>query len=222
MLICMNVDIANFSGDPNIGLYGLATDAFYLVPHIKKWADDKLAENLGVKQIKATIAGTNILGIFAAGNSSGLLLPELVRRPEAENIKKFTETLVLKGKYTAIGNLVLANDKGCIIADKLEKYKGEIEDFLKVKVTIHNIAKLEIVGSLALATNKGCIVSKYASKADLEIISNALGVRTDYATVNFGSNFVRPGLIANSVGAVLGEFTSGPEVQNIIDVLQYS
>lgn len=218
----MNVDIANFSGDTNIGLYCLATDAFYLTPHIKKWVDDKLAENLKVKPIKATIAGTNVLGIFAAGNSNGLLLPELARRSEVENIKKHTETLVLKGKYTAIGNLVLSNDKGCIIADKLKKYKGEIEDFLKVKATVHNIAGLEIIGSLALATNKGCLVSKYASKKDMEIIANALGVRTDYATINFGSNFVRSGLIANSMGAVLGELTSGPEVQNIIDVLQYS
>ncbi len=217
----MNVDAVNFSGDSNLGLYSFATDTVCLMPHLKKWVEDKLIENLGVKPIKTTIAGTDVLGIFSAGNSKGLLLPELIRKQEHNNIKKHTETLVLKGKYTAIGNLVLANDKGCIISESLKKYEGEIKDFLGVKVAVHNIADLEIVGSLALTTNKGCLVSKLASKKDLEIIEKTLGVKADFATVNFGSSFMRSGLIANSYGAVLGDLTSGPEVQNIIQVLQY-
>ena len=217
----MNVDIADFSGDCNLGLYGFATEEFLLIPHLKKWVEDRLVENLQAKPIKTTIAGTDVLGIFAAGNSKGLLLPELVRKAEHQNIKKHIETLVLKGKYTAIGNLVLANDKGCIISDKLKNHKEKIEEFLGVEASIHSIGGLEIVGSLALATNKGCLVSKLASKDDLNAIEKALHVKADFATVNFGSNFIRPGLIANSKGTILGELTSGPEVQNIIQVLGF-
>ena len=217
----MSVSTLNFSGDPNLGLYSFATDEICLIPPLKKWVENEIKKSLDVKTVKTSLAGTNILGIFAAGNSNGLLLPEIARKQELENLKKHTEVLVLKGKYTALGNLILANDKGCIISEKIKKYKPDIEDFLHVKVTVHEIADLEIVGSLALATNKGCLVSKIATKKDLEIIEKVLEVKAGFATVNFGSIFVKSGLLANSKGALIGDHTTGPEIQNITEMLGF-
>ncbi len=217
----MNVNQANFSGDPNIGLYGFVTDSICLIPNIKKWVEDILIENLQVKAVKTSVANTNVIGIFCAGNSNGLILPEFIRKKELEEIKKHSEVLVIEGKYNAIGNLIVANDKGCIISDKIKKYKAAIEDFLKVKVTVHNIGGLEIVGSLAVASNKGCAVSKFAGKEDMELIETALKVKPDYASVNFGSNFIKSGLLANSKGAIIGDQTTGPEMQSITECLGF-
>ena len=217
----MNIGQANFGGDPNIGLYSMATDSICLAPNLKKRVEQILSENLKVKILKTTIAGTNVLGIFCAGNSNGLILPEFTRKKELEAIKKFSDIMIMKGKYNAIGNLIVANDRGCIISDKIKKYKDDIADFLRVKVTVHNIGGLEIVGSLTLANNKGCAVSKFAGKKDIEIIEKDLQVNVGYTTVNFGSNFIKSGLLANSNGVVIGDQTTGPEMQNIIECLGF-
>ena len=216
----MSVITSNFSGDPNIGLYSLATDEYCLVPHlIKKKVEKEIEDALGVKTLKTSLAGTYLIGIFCSGNLNGIILSELTKKHELELLKKHFNVLVLKGKYTAIGNLVVANDKGCIISEKIKKYKEKIEDFLKVKTTVHDIGGLEIVGSITYATSKGCLVSKFALKRDMELIENSLKVKPGYATANFGSNFVKSGLAANSKGAVIGDQSSGPEMQNIVEVL---
>ena len=217
----VNVNIANFAGDPNIGMYGFATDSYCLIPNIKPKTEKVLADELNVKNIKTTLAGTEILSIFSVGNSNGVIVSELARKHEIEAIEKHTQVLVIKGKYTAIGNMAVANDKGCIISEKLKKYKGEIEDFLKVKATLCDIGGLEISGSITLATNKGCLVGKFATKSDTEIIKNALGVNAGFATANFGSSFVKSGIIANSNGAVIGEMSTSPEIQNISEILGF-
>ena len=217
----MNIGQANFSGDPNIGLYAVATDSICLIPNIKKWVEDILVENLQVKTLRTTIANTNVLGIFCAGNSNGLILPEFVSKKELSPIKKQSEVMIIKGSYNAIGNLILANDNGCIISDKIKKYKDEISDFLKVKVAVKNFGELDIVGSLAVANKKGCALSKFVDKKDLEIIETALRVKADYSTINFGSSFLRSGMLANSNGVVIGDQTTGPEMQNIIECLRF-
>lgn len=217
----MNAMTLDFSGDPNVGLYSFSTDDCCFIPRLKHWVQQTIKEALGVKTVKSTIAGTNVLGLFAAGNSNGIILSNLARKTEIEGLKNHADVLVLEGKYNAIGNLILANDRGCIIPDKIKRHKGEIEDFLKVRVTVHNIAKLDIPGSIAVATNKGCIVSKFATERDVEIVEKSLCVKAGYATANFGSNFLRSGIIANSNGVLMGTPTTSPEMQNITEVLGF-
>ncbi len=217
----MNVLTLDFAGDPNIGLYGFSTESHCFIPKLKNWVEKTIIETLGVKTVKTTIAGTNILGIFAAGNSNGVILSNLARKSEMENLEKYVNVHVLEGKYNAVGNLILANDKGCIISDKIKKYSGEISDFLGVKTVAHNIGKLDIVGSFSIATNKGCAISKFTTPKDIEILEKTLGLKTGYATINFGSNFVRSGVIANSKGALIGTQTTSPEMQNIAEILGF-
>jgi len=217
----MNVMDLDFAGDPNIGLYSFSTESHCFIPKLKNRIEKTIRETLGVKTIKTTIAGINILGIFAAGNSNGIILSNLARKTEIENLKRHANIYVLEGRYTAVGNIILANDKGCIISDKIKKYAGEISDFLGVKTVAHNIGKLDIVGSLSIATNKGCAVSKFTTPKDMEILEKTLSLKTGYATINFGSNFVKSGVIANSNGALIGTRTTSPEMQNIAEILGF-
>ena len=217
----MNAMLLNFAGDPNIGLYAFSTEDICFIPKLKGWVEKTITETLGIRTVQAAIAGTEILSIFAGGNSNGLVVSNLARKKEIDALKRHTDVLVLEGRYTATGNIILANDRGCIISDKIRKCKGEIEDFLKVKTTVHNIGKLDIVGSLSMATNRGCLVSKFASEKDIQIIEDSLGVKAGFATVNFGSNFLKSGVIANSKGVIMGNETTSPEMQNITEVLGF-
>ncbi len=215
----MSILISGFHGDSNIGLYGFATEQFVLLGHIPEDLVAKIKNCLDVKPIISTVAGTNLAGIFCAGNSNGIVVPEIAYKHEIKNIEMHTQVLVLKGKYTALGNLILVNDNGCIISEKLKKHKDDLEDFFKVKVEISKIAGLDLVGSLAVANNNGCVCHKEIKSKEKEIAESVLKVKADRATVNFGSSFVKSGVITNSGGFVIGNQTSGPEIERIAEIL---
>ena len=215
----MAIEKISFSNDPNIGLYGFATDEYCLVGDVEHKYFEKLKDTLDVKIIKTKISGTNFAGMFSTGNSSGIVVPEIIKKHELDNLKKDFEVIVIRGRYTALGNLILMNDKGIVISKKLEGYKNKIEETFNLKVSVGNIGGLDIIGSLAVCNNNGCLVSKFADSKNLDLIQSTLKVKTEYSTVNFGSNFVKSGVITNSKGLLTGELTSGPEMDRISETL---
>ncbi len=215
----MAIARVDFSKDSNIGLYGFATDEYCLTGHISKKPTAELEKALGVKAIKSTIIGTDLAGIFSAGNSNGVIVSDRMYSNELKTLKSKLNVLVLETKYTAIGNLILSNDRGCVVSGDLREYAGEIGDFLGVKPVISTLWGLEIIGSLSITTNKGCIVTKEASEEEIKILEKTLKVKLGYSTVNYGSSFVRSGVIANSNGAAIGYSTTGPEMQLVAEAL---
>ncbi|MBU3957798.1 MAG: translation initiation factor IF-6 [Nanoarchaeota archaeon] len=208
----------DFNGDPNIGLYGFASDSYCLLGNHPKRAQ-KMEELLNVKISAAQIAGTELAGIFAAGNSNGILISKIADAREIKEIKKALgiNVLVVKAKATAIGNLVVCNDKGCIISAKLKKYGKDIAEILDCETAVGKVAGLHIVGSAAVASNKGCLCHRDASEDELKEIEELLKVKADIGSIG-GSPFVKAGIIANSGGVVVSEEASGPELQRIDEV----
>jgi translation initiation factor 6 len=119
----------------------------------------------------------------------------------------------LKSKYTAIGNLILANDKGAIVSNL---FKGEVDqdiiDTLGVPLQSMSIGGFIQVGSMMVATNAGAIVHPKASDAEINSVSEILQVEAEPATVNGGSPFISSGIIANFSSVIVGNLTTGPEL----------
>lgn len=208
----------NFNGDPNIGLYGFASDGYCILGNHPKHRQ-KMEEMLKVKISAAQMAGTELVGIFAAGNLNGILVSKIADAREIKEIKKALgiNVLVIKAKETAIGNLVLCNDKGCIISSKLKKYGKEIAEILDCETVVGKVAGLHIVGSAAVATNKGCLCHRDAEENELRMIEELLKTKADIGSIG-GSPFVKAGIIANSHGVVVSEEATGPELQRIDEV----
>ena len=212
---------AKFNGDPNIGLYGFATDSYCLLGLTpQKNVLDALRKTVGTKVKITTIAGTELAGIFVAGNSNGMLLPKIMDEHELKQVKKMFDVNVevLKSKQTAMGNLILCNDKGCLISRSLMKFKKNISDVLGCEVETGTVASLDIVGSTAFATNTGCLCHREASEKEMEKIEQLLKVRVDVGTVGYGSPFIRSGVIVNSKGVLYADGTTGAELGRIEEV----
>lgn len=210
-----------FDRDPNIGLYGFATDKYCLLGlEPRKKTMGKLKETLGVPIKIATVAQSELAGIFAASNSNGILLTKIVEKYEVAKLKKLLDVnfAIIKSKETAIGNLVLASDRGCLISHVLKKFKKQIADCLGVETDTGTVADLEIVGSAAIASNRGCLCHAAASEAELKMIEGLLKVKTDIGTVSFGSPFIKAGLLVNGKGVAASETCTGPELGRIADV----
>lgn len=217
----MAIDKISFSNDPNIGLYAFATDEYCLVGNILAKEAKILEKSLNVKIIQSKISQTSLPGIFCSGNSNGIIVPEIITDRELEYLKKQKNVLVLKGNNTAIGNLVLANDKGCLISEKLKLHKSKIKDFLGVRTEVSTVAGLDLVGTYTVANNKGCLTAKNILEKEKQILEDVLKVKSGPATVNFGYSFVKSGVIVNSSGLLVGSQTSGPELERISDVLGF-
>jgi translation initiation factor 6 len=212
----------NFNGDPNIGLYGFATDSWcWLGTPLRKKLASKIERTLNVKIKTATAAESELVGIFAAGNSFGILLPKITEKYEIRKLKALFSGLnfaVIRSKETALGNLVICNDRGCLISERLRRFKKQIADCLAVEVSTGTVAGLEIVGSCAAASNIGCLCHPAAAEAEMQKIEHLLGVRVDVGTVSYGSPFIKAGLLVNHNGIVTSENSTGPELGRLNEV----
>ncbi|MEM5778420.1 MAG: translation initiation factor IF-6 [Candidatus Aenigmatarchaeota archaeon] len=212
----------NFNGDPNLGLYGFANDNYCILgfePH--QSILNKIKEILGIDILITTIAGTELSGLFAVGNKNGIILPKITEEFEIKKLKEFEINFkIINSKETALGNLILCNDKGCLISSSLKNYKKEIAETLDCEIEIGKIANLNIVGSCAIANNIGCLCHRDAKEEEMKIIENLLKVKVDVGSVNYGNPFIKSGIIVNSKGIIFSEQTTGSEIGRFEEVFK--
>ena len=199
---------SSLHGDPNVGLYGFATDR-YGICGIK---DKQLEKALGVKFHFLPLYGTHLSGLFAAGNYYGIVATEFLGKEEKRHMINISDLLLLNTSYTAIGNLMLINDNGIVISPLIRKYRKEIESFFSIRCEVSTIAGIVVTGSVAAATSKGCIVHPKIKENERKIVEDVLKVPVSICTVSFGSPFVKSGLITNKNGAIVSEESSGIEL----------
>lgn len=203
----------NFQKNPNIGLFSFATDKFCLVNRFAPKKDsDLMGRVLKVPVYRISVLGTGLIGIFTSGNSRGIIISDRIYSEEIEEMQRNFDVLVLETKHTALGNLILANDKGCLVSGDLEKFRKDIRDFLGVNTRVGTIGGMDLVGSLAICNSTGCLVHKWIKEKERKLIEKTLGVPASPGSVNFGNSWVKSGIIVNSNGLLAGDQTSGPEL----------
>ncbi|OLZ42280.1 translation initiation factor IF-6 [Natrinema saccharevitans] len=214
-----------FAGSAYVGVFARATDSCVLVRHD---VDDDvvadLSDELEVPAVRTTVGGSSTVGALATGNENGLLVSSRVLEYERETLEDEIDLPVaeLPGNINAAGNVVLANDYGAYVHPDLPREAIQIvEDTLEVPVERGDLAGVRTVGTAAVATNTGVLCHPKATDAELDGLEEALDVRADVGTVNYGAPLVGSGLIANEAGYVVGEDTTGPELGRIEDALGY-
>ena len=201
---------------PNIGIFLRANDGFLLVPKgLAQTKSDRLCENLHVSAVPSSIGESRLLGALSFMNGNGVLVSRLAEDFEIKEIRDGTGLNVsrLDSKLTAVGNLVVANDKRAFVSPALDsRALSQVRDVLGTEVEQGPIGEYYQVGSLAVATNRGAAVYPGLDEADVARLGSALGVDAYPSSVNGGVPYVASGLVANSGNAVAGTQTTGPEL----------
>ncbi len=222
----MPIERLSLFGNPNIGVYIFANDEVALIPPgLDEDSKEVIARTLNVKElVEVRIAGMTIIGVLIAGNNKGILLPRIVEEHEVKKIKSaFSGNVaILNTKATALGNIVLANDRAAIVYPDIEDSAlATIKEVLEVEEVVRRpIADIVAVGAAGVVTNKGGLVHPDTTDQELKELSDIFGVPIDVGTINFGVAFIKTGLVANSRGALVGEKTTGPEIMRITQVLR--
>ena len=211
-------------GNPNIGVFILATDDVAIVPY--NLLDEKaeiIKETLEVDVVKSSISGSNLIGSLAVANSNGIVVsPHVLDR----EVKQFEElglkVAIIPSQYTAVGNIVAANDNGAIVSPYLsEEACNVIEETLDVDVESRSISGNDIVGSLIKVTNNGFLISKNATSSEVNLANKVFGVEGDIGTVGKGISLVGACSIANSHGAIVAKGSTGPEMARVEEALGF-
>jgi translation initiation factor 6 len=214
---------ADVYGSPNIGVYCHSNETTAILPPgMTKRKADNFGQYLGVRVCVTNIGGCALLGVLVAANSNGIVLPHIVHDHELNAIRESVEVrvAVAQERWTALGNLVLANDNGAVIhPGASESLARTVAETLNVGIVTATIGGLPYVGSLAVATNKGVLAHHAITDRERSIIGKALKVPVEAGTINGGVPYIRAGLLANTKGAVVGPLTSGPELMAITRTL---
>jgi translation initiation factor 6 len=201
---------------PNIGIFAKANDSTLLVPYgFAETKTKKLAEYLQAKEVYTSVAGTRLIGPMTVMNNNGILLPSIASDEEVQSLRDSTGLNVERfaSRFTAIGNLIAANDNGALASSLLERELfGQIEDVLGVPVHSMTIGGYVQTGAMIVATNGGAGVHPKATEEEINMVSEMLQVPAEPVTVNGGVPFLTSGIISNTKAVVVGSLTSGPEL----------
>ncbi|PSG99026.1 MAG: translation initiation factor IF-6 [Nanohaloarchaea archaeon SW_7_43_1] len=205
----MEIEKYNYQGDTNVGFYATVNNSYAVIP---RQFEEK--EYFPEKTVQTRIAGTNLVGLFTAGNSNCLLLPESVKEREVEKIEESGINYhILDSIENALGNIILVNDRGAVISPELEDRKKEIAEALGVEVEIGEIGSIENPGVCGVVNSKGAVIHRDASTEEAEHVKEVLQLEDiNIGTINMGSPYIGSGSVASDDFILVGHDTTGPEI----------
>ncbi|MFX1562270.1 MAG: translation initiation factor IF-6 [Promethearchaeota archaeon] len=212
----------DFSGSSNIGAFCKVTEKCLLKPGSTAPTQKALEDLFEMSTIKTTIGHSTLIGILAAGNSNGLLVPHLIFDEELDALREALDLSVtpLESKLTALGNLILANDHAALISPEFSNREIQvIRDTLDVEIEKRTLAESPLVGSYCVVTNSGLLAHTEVTEEELEGLAEFFKVNVDIGTINCGIPYVSIGLLATSQAAAAGFETTGPELMRISETL---
>jgi translation initiation factor 6 len=212
----LRVKSYSYNGDNNIGIFFRCNDKYLFSPFDADLKEiDKI---LNAEVIKLKIWDSNLIGLYTACNSNGIILPKTIYEDEKKILKNLDlNFLVLDSVFNAIGNLIVCNDNAAIVSPLIERENLKlIEETLDVEVVQRKIANKFLVGSIVYVTNKGLAIYRDIDEEEFDEIKEIFKVKNaNIATVNRGNIYISSGIIANSYGLVVGEKTTPIEIHNL-------
>lgn len=202
----------NYEGDSNIGFAATVTPEYAIYP-----PEFNRKDFFESKSVETFVTRTRLPGLFTAGNSNCILVPEGMTDRELGKMEESDISFkVIDARRNAFGNMILANDSGAFISPKLEDVKEEISEALEVPVEVGTIAGIPNPGVAAAANNKGVLLHREASEEDAKKVAEILDVEeVDIGSINMGSPYIGSGLICDDENVLVGEDSTGPEIGRI-------
>ncbi len=216
--------LLDFNENPNVGVYCRANDqVVFLQRHLSKKIQQVIREALDAPIVELSVADANIIGSLLVLNSHGAVVAEFADKETIEClVKQKLAVYLLKDVINAAGNDILVNDHGVLVHPDMNKkeYK-KIGEAFDAAVYTGTIGGLKTVGMAAVVTNNGCLCHPKTSEAEKQHLQDVFDVEVMIGTVNHGFPLIGSGIVANTHGAIIGNQTTGVELNRIEEALGF-
>lgn len=201
-----------FQQSPNIGIFSNSNNEVTLVPPATPDGfKEKIKNTLGTQVLETTVSNSTLIGIFTALNDEKIIVPPTTTEREEEKLQgHFNQVIKLQTKYTAIGNLITMNNQSIAASNMINTDKIDFKNL--------DIAGTDLIGSCIFLTDEGFLSHRNSTKQELQEIQETFKAEGDVGTVNFGDPYVSTGMIGNEQGILVGDQTTGPELNRIDEV----
>jgi translation initiation factor 6 len=209
-------------GSPYLGVFVRANERCAIVPpSLPGPVERELKRVLGVEVVRTTVADSDVVGALVVANAHGVLVAEGVDSDERRLLEEVGPVTVLRHRHNAIGNNVLANDRGALVHPEYpDEVVAAVGRALGVRAERGTLAGLATVGMAGLATVRGAVVHPKATDHELAVAEEVLGVPVVRSTANFGVPVVGACVVANSRGVLVGRPTTPVEIVHLQEGLQ--
>ena len=218
------VSLMEFESNPNIGLYMFVNDKICLlgmpVTELKK---KEIEDVLKVPVHMISVLGTELVGVFIAGNDDYLFVPDMYDY-ELEKIRSIAEkakmkVIVLNDKLNTLGNNMCVGEDIIIInSDYSVSFMAALKKSTDYEIFKFKNSEFKSAGGLMVHIKNRYYVSQEVNEDEIKpILKKIKGV----GTVNKGAAFVASGVVGNKNGLLLGSACSTVEIQNIVEALDF-
>jgi len=216
----MYISQGNLLGTAFVGVFAATNDKITFLPPTATEDFQSLVEStLKTEVARVSIASSPLIGVLCTMNSRCVALPRTAYKREEEQIRSYLDTVTMR-KFTAVGNMMAANDHGIALSPLI----GEAEEQVLAKA-FHakakpvSVAGLETTGACIVATNKGFLTSPNASEEDVNKLEGVFKVSGEVGSLNYGNPFIKGCVLANSHGAIVGSTSTPFELGRLDDAL---
>ena len=211
-----------YGGSPYLGVYlRVAENAALVPPSAHGPLEKEVERTLGVRIVRTNVSDSEVVGSLVALNSHGVVVGDELDPAERRALEGFGTVSVIRQRQNAMGNNVLANDRGALVHPEFSDIAlAAIGDALGVPVRRGTLAGLGTVGMAGLATNRGAVVHPKTTEREAAALEEVLGVPVHRSTANFGVPIVGACVVANSRGLLMGRPTTAVEISHLQEGLQ--
>ena len=219
----MGISTGDILGHSQVGVYLSVVGDVLFHPHsLSNEAIHELESAFELEMYPFMVGGSSLIGSLLKGNRKGIAVADIATEGELDELTSFGDVVVMQSGVNAAGNLVECNDIGAVVSPVIPPCPNGLEmigEVLGVNAVRCKVAGHDTVGSMLVANSKGVLSHPDISSEEAGVIQDALGVPLMVGTVGFGSPFVGAGCTASDVHAMVGEGSTGPELNRIEDAL---
>lgn len=220
----MAVAVADFNGDPNIGLYAKASDDIALIGlEAPRKFVLKLKKTLKVDTIRFSIGGSSLIGVFTvfSRKHNKFFVSGIATDSELDVLRSQGVNFdVLNVSLTALGNNLLLGN-GYIMANPNYSLSDirTINKITGLNVRRSGIAGFNVPGSVAVINSSKAAITASATLDDIKSFKKVFHITPELATVTQGTGFLSSAIIYNTQGLVISNSCFGIELARLEKIL---
>ena len=219
-----HVALLEFENNPNIGLYLFVNDSFALIGcEVSKEKKEQIENILKVPLYKVSALGTELLGVFVAGNNQYVIVPELydyeLKQFEQICNKHNIELITISQRLNTFGNNLCVTDSLIIANENYNRdFLNKLEKKTQLKTIKFHSREFPSAGAVCRFVNNKIYASQELNEEQAKGFINSIG---GVGTINSGGIFVSSGVVGNKNGVLLGSQSSSIEIQNVLEGLGF-